>query len=270
MSTFWRTSRLGGIRERGPPLKVTVCQMHDRGADLARDWEKLVLHVQRDASDLVLLPETAFSRPFIETPDFDARVWKRAIVAHERWQARLVELAPAVVVGTRPLQWGQRRFNQGFVWTPSQGIRWINAKAALRTHEGAWEGRWYHTARAPSTPIEIGHVVISLLIGSELWSSDERYRQPASDIDLLLTPRIGPPPGDLAWIIAGSKAAKRARAYGLSSSRTVNGDSSRVGGWIVDPGGKILAITSESRPFVSAALELRQPTSTGSSADAEV
>jgi predicted amidohydrolase len=242
-----------------PPIKVTVCEMHDQGESLLRDWDSLVLHVQREATDLVLLPETAFCRSFVEVPAFDPEVWEEAIVVHERWRARLPELAPALVMGTCPVQLGQQRLDRGFVWSQSEGIRWVGGKRTLRAQEGAWENQWYHPAPPDTAPIEVPHAFVGMLIGSELWSAGWPFESRESSVDLLVTPRIASPPGDLAWIIAGSKAAKRARAYGLSSSRACNGDSSHVGGWVVDPDGRILALTSERHPVVSAVLNLHDP-----------
>jgi predicted amidohydrolase len=250
-----------------PPIKVTVCEMHDQGETLLRDWDRLVHHVHREAADLVLLPETPFCRPFVDAPAFDPGVWEEAIIVHERWRARLPELAPAVVMGTCPVQFGQKRLNRGFVWSRAEGVRWVDAKVTLRAQEGAWESQWYHPAPPGAAPIGVLHALVGMLIGSELWSAGGLHASPGSPLDLLVTPRIAGPPGDLAWIIAGSKAAKRARAYGLSSSRTCGGDSSHIGGWVLDPDGRILALTSERQPFVSAVLDLHQPAALGIAAD---
>ena len=41
-------------------MKVTVCELGDSVEGFARDWDRLVAHVQEHRGDLVLLPEMPF------------------------------------------------------------------------------------------------------------------------------------------------------------------------------------------------------------------
>ena len=97
-------------------MKVTVCELNDAPDAFARDWEQLVEHVKSESSQLVLLPEMPFCSWFASAPNFDAAVWEQAVAAHDVWLARLTELAPAIVLGSRPANLAERRFNQGFAW----------------------------------------------------------------------------------------------------------------------------------------------------------
>src|SRR6266550_6493594 len=83
-------------------MKVTVCELNDSVDGFARDWERLVAHVQEHRSDLVLLPEMPFCPWFAWRPDFEMSIWQDAVAAHDKWQERLAELEPAIVLATRP------------------------------------------------------------------------------------------------------------------------------------------------------------------------
>lgn len=97
-------------------MKVTVCEFHEEREHFEQDWAGLVRHVKDEASDFVLLPEFPFSAWFPVTSKFDVKVWDAAVAAHEAGLARLHDLAPASVLGTRPVNYDGRRFSEGFVW----------------------------------------------------------------------------------------------------------------------------------------------------------
>src|ERR1700745_4136868 len=101
-------------------MKVTVCEMSNDRSSFEEDWRSLKGHVKRQSSDLVLLPEMIFSEWFCAGEKFDKNVWKSAVSEHEVWLGRVGELGAPVVVGTRPVDRGGRRFNQGFVWKGSK------------------------------------------------------------------------------------------------------------------------------------------------------
>src|SRR5436189_3111126 len=102
-------------------MRVTVCELNDERNAFVRDWENLTAHVKAQKSELVLLPEMPFSSWFAVTPVFDERIWESAVAAHDEWQPRLVELAPAIVLGTRPANRDGQRLNEGFCWSESTG-----------------------------------------------------------------------------------------------------------------------------------------------------
>src|SRR6267378_512597 len=120
-------------------MKITVCQLHNAPDAFAQDWDRLVAHVRAEESDLVLLPEMPFFRWFPLSRAFDAGVWRAAVAAHTAGERRLAELAPAVVLGTRPIDFGNVRYNAGFAWHAEEGIETVHAKAYLTREEGAWE-----------------------------------------------------------------------------------------------------------------------------------
>ncbi|MFN8375207.1 MAG: hypothetical protein U0694_20315 [Anaerolineae bacterium] len=87
-------------------MKVTVCELSNDAAVFAREWQALVAHVKQEQSELVLLPELPFFRWFGTTREQSAKVWNEAEQAHDMWLARIAELVPATVLGTRPVTRG--------------------------------------------------------------------------------------------------------------------------------------------------------------------
>ena len=102
-------------------IKVTVCQMHDDPELFRKDWERLSGQVRIYGSDLVLLPEMPFSPWFAWQPKFETEKWQEAVKAHDSWIPRCRELAPAAVLGSRPANRGNGRFNEGFLWHQEKG-----------------------------------------------------------------------------------------------------------------------------------------------------
>ena len=73
-------------------MKVTVCELRNDPAQLEEDWSRLVAHVNREAADLVLLPEMPFYPWVAATRDMEPEVWRSAVEAHEKWISRSIGL----------------------------------------------------------------------------------------------------------------------------------------------------------------------------------
>lgn len=237
-------------------MKVTVCQFHDEPAALEIDWELLVAHVRAERSDLVLLPEMPFHAWFAKSRSFDASVWNAAVAAHRNWERRLKDLAPAVVAATRPIDFGNERYNEGFVWDQENGSRGAHAKAYLPDEEGVWELSWYHRATPDFTPVEVQGVDVGFLICTELWCMEQARVYGLEGAQLLLTPRLTSAATLDKWLAAGRVAAILAGAFSLSSNRFAESGLYGGQGWIIDPDGAVLALTSAAEPAVSATIDL--------------
>ena len=58
------------------------------------------------------------------------------------------------------------------------------------------------------------------------------------------------------WLAAGVVAAVRSGAFSLSSNRVDPTGACGGGGWIIDPAGEVLAITSAAEPFATRDIDL--------------
>jgi N-carbamoylputrescine amidase len=237
-------------------MKVTVCQLHDDYGAREREWQQLCAHVRSQASDLVLLPEMPFYPWFAVSRTFDPARWAAAVEAHTAWERRLTELAPAVVVATRPIDFGNERYNEGFVWERTTGIRAAHAKAYLPNEEGVWEASWYHAATPEFIPLQARDARLGFLICTELWNMEQVHLYGREQVQLLVIPRVTAGATLDKWLAAGRVAAVVSGVFALSSNRFAESGLYGGQGWIIDPDGAVLALTSAEQPFATARIDL--------------
>lgn len=242
-------------------MRITVCQLNDDPDGLARDWDALVAHVRAKASELVLLPEMPFHPWFARTRDADPAVWDAGVAAHEAWLARLPELAPATVLGSRPVNANGKRLNEGFVWEPGTGYRAAHAKYYLPDDEGYWESAWYERGDGKFDPVECRGARAGFLICTELWFMQRARAYGKAGAEIIACPRTTGRATVEKWLVAGRASAVVAGAYCLSSNR-INAPEAGVPfggqGWVVSPDGEVLGLTSERQPFVTVAVDLAE------------
>jgi predicted amidohydrolase len=246
-------------------MRITVCQLHNGREALAADWSRLVEHVKTQRSELVLLPEMPFY-PWFPTPrEFDATVWRQAVAAHDAWEKRLSELMPAVAFGTRPVDFGALRYSAGFMWNEEEGIaETIHVKSCLSDEEGSWETTWYERAVPDfeSVTIGIGSARLGMLIGLELWMTDQARFYGEDGVHIIAIPRVDRSAdteisvANKEWLDGGRTAATGAGTFVMSSSRGGRGNSIGGAGFVIAPDGQVLATTSPEQAFVSVDIDL--------------
>src|SRR5262245_24545530 len=123
-------------------MRVTVCQLSDSREEFELGWEALCKHVRSQRSQLVLLPEMPFATWFAAVGNFEAKVWNEAVAEHRRWKARLMELTPAVVIGTEPAGKHKHRRNEAYAWRGGR-TKALHRKRYLPNEDGFWEANWY-------------------------------------------------------------------------------------------------------------------------------
>ena len=246
-----------GEPRSGDPLKITICEMPDDRGEFDEAWEMLSRHVRRESSDAVLLPEMPFYHWFCAGPKYDPDVWEDAVRTHERWARRLSELGAPVVFGSRPIDQEGRRVNQGFAWTKS-GLKGVHLKNYLPDEPGFYEARWYDRGRGPFRPFEVRGWKAGFMICSDLWSMADASAYGRGGVELILVPRAtGSPDAKSRWVAGGRVAATIAGAYCASSNRVGKRGEATFGGhgWIMEPDGDVLGLTSRRQPFVTVKIE---------------
>jgi len=234
--------------------------MDDDVNRFADEWEALVRHVRREASELVLLPEMPFYGWFAMSPMFDKSIWNEAVATHGKWMKRLVELAPAMVIGTRPINRKGRRFNEGFVWTKGRGTSGVHLKSYLPDEEGYYEASWYDRGDRKFSAFGTSRCRVGLLICSELWAMQHARTYGMEGAHLIAVPHAAPMSSIEKWIAGGKVAAVISGAFCIASNRTGERKGIKFGGsgWIIDPDANVLGLTSEERPFVTADIDRRK------------
>jgi N-carbamoylputrescine amidase len=239
-------------------MRVTVCELNDNPDMFARDWARLANHLGNERSDLLLLPEMPFGRWFAVSPAFDANVWARAVETHEEWIARLPELGVDTVLGTRPVDHGDRRHNEAFAWTSRNGYHGVRTKALLPHEEGFWESHWYHAGDPIFEPVDAGAARIGFQICTEMWSMGHAQRYGKRGTNIVAIPRATSKNSVDKWIAGGRVAAIVSGSYSLSSNRSAPHEDLDYGGggWIITPDGEVLAVTTNTDPFHTVEIDL--------------
>ena len=234
-------------------MLVTVCQLRCFGEHLAQDWEALCGHVSARSSDLVVLPEMPFWPWLCTDPEPDPRAWARAGQAHLEWVEKLDQLSAPLVAATRPLTSGEQRINSGFVWSAPKGLVDGHQKHYLPDEPGYWEATWYGRGDGDFSVLDLGRTRAGFLICSELWFLEKARSYGRQGAHLLLAPRAATRGNAEKWLNVGRTASLVSGAFCLSSNRAGREGEADMGGqgWIIDPDGRFMGITSEDEPFLT-------------------
>lgn len=239
-------------------MKVTAVQLPDRPAALEAAFAALVEHARAEKPHLVLLPEMPFAPWLAASDQVDHARWQAAVDAHEEWLPRLGALGARIVLGSRPTLQDAIPHNDAFIWRPEKGARDGHRKYYLPDEPGFWEATWYRRAEQPSfqaTAVE--GLNIGFMICSDLWFTEHARGYARQGVHLLANPRATEISSVDKWIAGGRAAAVLSGAYCISSNRA--GQSGGVswggGGWVIDPDGAVLALTSEGQPFVTVEID---------------
>lgn len=196
-----------------------------------------------------MLPEFAFAPPVWEAEHFDEGRWAKAVAGSDRCIARLQELGAHMVVGARPVAKRGRRFNEGFLWSGRTGYRALRRKHFLPDEAGGWEANGFNRGGNAFPLFQHGPLRFGLNICTELWALETYANYARQGVHAVITPRASAAATTAKWLAAGTVAAVRTGAFGISSNR-VHADGSCGGvGWIISPDGELLASTSSDTPF---------------------
>ena len=208
-------------------------------------------------SELVLLPEMPFYPWIAATKPFATEKWEAAVEAHSSWLKRMSDLAPALVLSSRPV--AQRR-NEGFIWDEESGYRPVHDKYYLPDEAGFWEATWYARGDLDFSVAQAGAARMGFAICTEIWFTEHARAYARQGIHLLACPRATERSTVDKWIAGGRAAAVMAGAFCLSSNRSGEGSGLDWGGnaWIIDPDGQVLGLTSSEDPFLTLDLNLEQ------------
>ncbi|QQG48460.1 MAG: carbon-nitrogen hydrolase family protein [archaeon] len=238
-------------------MKMTVTQMSDDRDLFSQEWGRLREHVKAAQSDLVLLPEMPFDSWFCAEPKYDAGVWGRAVESHQKWVGRLPELGVGIVLGSRPVDRGGLRLNEGFAWRKDGETKAVHVKSYLPDEAGYYEARWYQRGDRTFRPFEEGGAKMGLMICSDLWALTKAREYGKQGVQMIAVPRATGRGSVEKWVTGGKAAAIVSGAFCLSSNRTGKRGEAEFGGrgWVVGPDGDVLGLTNEESPFVTVTVD---------------
>ena len=236
-------------------MRVTVCELPHETAALAEAWAGLCEHIAAHGSQLVLLPEFAMVEPVWEAERFDAERWSAIETLSEGYLGCLPDLRAEYVVGTRPVTRNERRLNQAYLWSAG-GVQPLRNKFFLPQEPGNWEATWFEPGDPAFPVFQAGPMSFGVNVCSELWALETYASYAAAGVDLVLSPRATALATMKKWLAVGVVAAVRSGAFSLSSNRVDPTGGCGGGGWIIDPAGEVLAITSAAEPFATRDIDL--------------
>lgn len=237
-------------------MRATVCELPNGRDGLEAAWSTLCAHVVSAGSELVLLPELAFSAAVWRAERFDPRVWSEAEADHARWERRLGELGARWVVGTRPVSEHGLRYNEAFLWSRATGAVALRRKHFLPDEPESWEARWFTRGDAVFPGYEAGSLSFAVNMCTELWALETFGRYRDLGIGAVLAPRATAAVTTEKWVALGTVAAVASGAYCLSSNRAHPDGSCGGAGWAIDPDGALLARTSAVEPASTVDVDL--------------
>ena len=198
--------------------------------------------------DLVVLPELAFMPWLCATREVDPVAWARA--AEEQHLERLADIPARVVVGTR----ANGRLNEAFAFTADTGLQVLHQKTYLPDEEGFWEASWYDRGPVSFQVIDTPAGRVGTSVCTEMWFTQHAF----AGADIIAVPRATPIETTEKWLAGGMAHAVTSGAFCVSSNRSeaVSGTTMGGAGWIADPDGTMLAVTSAVQPVIVADLDL--------------
>lgn len=215
---------------------VTVCELPDDRSAFEDSWARLGEHVNKAGGGIVVLPGMAFSRWFNDGKPVDSVRWNGAVAEHDSWECRLSELGAALVLGSRPTDFGNERYDEGFAWAADSGMRSVHARATR-----------------DFVPLQVCGVDIGLLIDEEAWAAEGPQPYARGEVDIIAMPRCTRFAGLAPRLERASTVAIEIGAYVLSSNR---GTPFEGQGWIIAPDGSMLGTTTPQQPFLSLEIEV--------------
>jgi N-carbamoylputrescine amidase len=238
-------------------MRITVCELPHEPEALAAAWAELGRHTERNASELVLLPEFAMVDPVWEAEHFDAARWSAIEALSDSWLERLNELHARYVVGTRPVTVGGGRLNKGYLWSAEKGLAPLRSKFFLPAEPGNWESSWFERGDSEFPEFRAGALSFGLNICTELWALETYANYAALGVHAIFSPRATAAATTAKWLSAGVVAAVRSGAFSISSNRVDPSGACGGVGWIISPDGEVRATTTSSAPFATIDIDLK-------------
>jgi N-carbamoylputrescine amidase len=238
-------------------MKITVCQIGDTKEEFRASWDRLIAHVQKQKPDLILLPEMSFYPWFCKEKRFNPVVWKEAVEAHEESSGYIKELSSACVLGSRPIEKGTQRLNQAFIWTPQNGFFDAHTKYHLPDEDGFWEASWYHRGDGEFRTYSCASARVGFLICTDMWFFEHARFYGKAGAQIIACPRSTPKSTLDKWLTGGRTVSVVSGAFCISSNKYSSDDLNLGGlGWITDPEGHILGVTSQAEPILTVEVDL--------------
>ena len=218
-------------------------------SDPRRTWELLR---GLPPVDLLVLPELAFTPWLCATRQVSPAAWATAAAGQDL--AGLADLRARVVVGTLARADDSGRFNDAFWWSADTGVQVVHSKTYLPDETGFWEASWYRRGPVDFPVVDTPVGRLGITVCTEMWFTQHAF----PDADVVVVPRATPIETTQKWLAGGAVHAVTSGAFCVSSNRAeaVAGTVMGGAGWLIDPDGEELGVTTVVEPVVVRDLDL--------------
>jgi N-carbamoylputrescine amidase len=211
--------------------------------------------IARASADLVVLNELPFGPWLADQDTQDLTAQSEFLAQQELGFQSLCQQTDVTVITTRARPSGAKLVNEAVTIANGQ-MTAVHQKARFPNEPGFYEQTWFRAERHEWLPFGIGQIRFGALICTELMFTHLACHYARQRCDVIVAPRCS---GGLdTWMIAARMAALASGCYVVSSNRRGRVPSGQVfggGGFIVAPGGDVLAVTSQEEPTAKTHLD---------------
>ncbi|MDT8999691.1 carbon-nitrogen hydrolase family protein [Paucibacter sp. APW11] len=218
--------------------------------------EELAAQMEAAEADLVLFNEMPCGPWLASQQDFEIEAARSSVQLHEELLARLAARRRGSALLTRPRLGRQRLVNEA-VLVREGTVHAFHAKSRLPEEAGFYEQSWFEAQPMLAQTATFEDMRLGALICTELMFTELACQLARNGCNVIVAPRCTG--GADNWLIAGRMAALASGCYVLSSNRSGHApDGQRFGGggFIIAPGGEVLAVTTPQQPVVSVTIDL--------------
>lgn len=243
-------------------MKVTICELSDDRKDFEREWAELTDFLEKEATDLLLLPEMPFSKWMAHDPHPNENLKKAVASEHRNYLSQFENLNSRYILYSAPEWEDGRLYNTALLWHRENGQQQVHRKQIFPEEPHFYEESWFAADGSGWEVMDAGGFKIGVLLCTEMWFTEHARNYGKSGIDLLLCPRATGLSSLEQWVRCGQTLAVISGAFCLSANRSGKGSNSFSWGgtsFIAQPGdGSLLAKTSAKIPFITISIDLEK------------
>jgi N-carbamoylputrescine amidase len=221
-------------------------------------WSRLKSAIGAVRPDILVTNELPFGPWLADSAAFSEEEAQRSVLAHEDGLAGLIDLGLPAVISSRPVWNGKRLANEAFVLENGR-VRPLHRKQYFPNEPGWFESVWYAGDDSGFLVADVRGTRVGVLLCTEAMFNERARAYGREAATLLVIPRatgteIEP------WRISGAMASLVSGAYVVSSNRvgrSKNGTHFGGGGFAYAPQGRLLALTTPSKPVQVFELDAR-------------
>lgn len=228
-------------------VRVAVVEAQAEMVQGSAVWSALSAKVSRIAPDLLVLNELPFGSWLAASDCFEQQAWERSLEVHARSMESLGELGAAAVVGSRPVVRDGVRVNEGFVWTPDDGVVTVHTKQHIPQSPGYWERTWTSPGVQSWELTRVAGLTLGFMVCTDVMFPEHARTYGRRGADLIVCPRATPPIASTLFASAIGMAATMSGCYVASSNRggqDSRGEPFEGRGCVVNPAGALVAQTN--------------------------